>query len=315
MQQKRGILMEEFKILTNKEEENLSTTQLIDYYKNLRKYYKDELIEFKIKFLKFINPFVCFLMKTTKNFKIKIINKEKLAVNGPTIYVANHSNFHDIPTMCEIVPSPFTILLGVQNLRIIDKIVFFLNGRIYVDRHDSVSKANSKIDLIKTIVNGGNLLVFPEATWNLTENKLILPLNWGVIDVAKKTKATIKPIVMEYEDDECNIMIGDDFTVKENDSKQEKIEELTEQMATMKWELIERKGISNRKDIGKQDLDIYTIDRCAEYPCLDVEYEKSVIRRPYITEEEAFEHLKNIEINQNNLFLQKQKNEYIKRYK
>ena len=304
----------DFNLLTSKEEEKLSKSQLIQYYKQLREYYKDGYTEFKIKFLKFINPFVCLLMKTTKNFKIEIINKEKLVVSGPTIYVANHSNFHDIPTMCEIVPSPFTVLLGVQNLRIIDRIVFFLNGSIYVDRHNPISRANSKVELIKTVVNGGNLLVFPEATWNLTENKLLLPLNWGVIDVAKKTGATIKPIVMEYEEGKCNIMIGDDLIVKETDSKEEKIEELTEQMATMKWNLIERKGLTKRENISQKDLDVYTVDRCAEYPCLDVEYEKSVIRKPYVTEEDVFMHLENIEINQNNAFLQKIKNDYIKRY-
>lgn len=41
--------------------------------------------------------------------------------------------------------------------------------------------------------------MFPEGTWNLTENLLMLPMKWGIIDIAKETGAQIIPTALEYD--------------------------------------------------------------------------------------------------------------------
>ena len=74
------------------------------------------------------------MLSTTRNFEFKFLNEEKLETDGTVIYSVNHSNCHDLPTIAEISNEHFFLLAGVQNLRLIDKLAFFLLGCIYVDR-------------------------------------------------------------------------------------------------------------------------------------------------------------------------------------
>jgi len=254
------------------------------------------------------------MMSTTRNFEIEIFNKEKLETNGTTIYAVNHSNYHDIPTVSEISNEHFYLLLGVQKLRIIDRIAFFLLGRIYVDRKNKESKRMAKEQMIDLSSKGNHLLMFPEATWNTTPNKLVLPLNWGIIDIARTTGAKIKPINFEYVEDKCYVNVGDDIIVSKEDDKQTKIDELEESMATLKWETLEKFGTFERCSITEKDFECYTTDRYDEYKPLDVEYEQSVIRKVYDTEEEVFAHFRDIEITKDNVFLLKLKNAYNEKY-
>ena len=137
-----------------------------------------------------------------------------------------------------------------------------------------------------------------------------LPLNWGIIDIARSTNATIKPINLEYVDSKCYINVGDDIKVSSSDDKKEKIEELEDAMATLKWETIEKFGIVSRDTITEKDFECYTTDRYDEYKPLNPEYEKTVPRKEYDDEREVFEHLNSIEINSNNAFLARGRNDY-----
>jgi len=267
-----------------------------------------------IEFRKKIYNIVRKMMSTTRNFEIEILNKEKLETTGTTIYAVNHSNYHDIPTVAEISNEHFFLLLGVQKLRLIDKIAFFLLGRIYVDRKNKDSKRNAKEQMIDLVSKGNNLLIFPEATWNVTPNKMVLPLNWGIIDIARVTGAKIKPINFEYFGNKCYVNVGEDIVVSKTDDKQLKIDELEESMSTLKWQILENNGIYSRSSITEKDFECYTTDRFDEYKPIDPEYEKSVIRKVYDTEEEVFKHFKNIEITKENAFLMKAKNEYLDKY-
>lgn len=303
------------KFLSYEEEKKLNNSELLKYYNNLRKYYILKQNKFKTKLHEILHPLVKILMKTTKNFDIEILNPEKLKRNGTTIYAVNHSNYHDIPTMCEIAQKQFYVLLGIQNLRLIDRIVFALNGNVYVDRKNSKDKNLSKEELIKLSINDSDLLIFPEGTWNTTENRLLLPLNWGIIDIAKISGAVIKPINLEYIGKKCYINVGDDITVEIKDDKYEKIKELETSMATLKWITLEQMGVKSRNDITYHDYETYTEERYKEYPKLNREYESSVIRKVYDTEEEVFSHLKTLKLNKNNAFLGRTKSDYINTYK
>ena len=254
------------------------------------------------------------MMSTTRNFEIEIFNKEKLENEGTVIYSVNHSNCHYVPTMAEIADEHFFLLAGVQRLRLVDKIAFFLLGRLYVDRKNKESKNKTKQEMIDLVSKGNDLLIFPEGTWNVSPNKLTLPLNWGIIDIARVTKAVIKPINFEYIGDKCFVNVGDDIRVLENDTKEEKIEQLKEAMATLKWETIEKQGIFSRTSITEKDFECYTTDRYDEYKSLDVEYEQKIIRKEYDTFQDVFKHFNSIELNSDNAFLAKAQADYIENY-
>lgn len=250
------------------------------------------------------------MMHTTRNFDIEIINGVNLNNKENVIYVVNHSNCHDIPTIAEISKNHFYLLLGVQKLRIMDRIAFFLLGSKYVDRKNKESKHQVKSDLIDIVNRGNSLLIFPESTWNTTENKLMLPAHWGVIDIAKETHREIKPINLYYTNNKCYVNVGQNIAVDKEDSKESKYQEMMEALSTLAWENMEQLGINKRSSITKDDYKAYSIDRFNEYKPLDVEYEQSIIRKEHDIEEDVLKFFNEIELNENNAFLAKEQLRY-----
>ncbi len=125
--------------------------------------------------------------------------------------------------------------------------------------------------------------MFPEGTWNLTENQLMLPMKWGIIDIAKETGAQIVPVVLEYdrESKRCFVRFGEAMLFSAEDSKAEAITALRDAMATMRWELWERKGLFPRAELdleAERKKLFYSVE---EYPPIDWEYESSCIYHPY----------------------------------
>lgn len=54
---------------------------------------------------------------------------------------------------------------------------------IFVDRKDKEDLAASKLAMTAYLRKGRSIIMFPEGTWNLTENQLMLPMKWGVVDI------------------------------------------------------------------------------------------------------------------------------------
>lgn len=87
------------------------------------------------------------------------------------------------------------------------------------------------------ITDGQNICVFPEGTWNLTPSKPMLPLYWGIIDIARTTGRPIIPVVLEYRAFDCYVKWGAPIYVSSKDNKQSKIDELSDEMAALRWEI------------------------------------------------------------------------------
>lgn len=65
-------------------------------------------------------------------------NESQIYAN--VIYAFNHSCFLDVPISLEVIKRHCYILMGVQNLRIIDKLFFIMNGVAWIDRHNAKSR-------------------------------------------------------------------------------------------------------------------------------------------------------------------------------
>lgn len=257
--------------------------------------YMDKIIQFILH-----KPLLA-MMRLTRKMELKIIGQENLPDYAPVIYVVNHTNSHDIPIASEVIKKHHNVLLGKQPLRIIDKIVFCLNGVIWVDRKDKISKSNSKKKIIENLHRGTNILMFPEGTWNRTQNKIMLPLYWGCIDVAKISNVPLCPIVLDYTPDTCYAKIGKSIVIRQNDDKHTAITRVRDEMSTMRWELWETFPILNRNNIEESYFTDILEHDAIEYPKLDLLYEASVIRKEY--DDTAFEHINKIEITKQNAFL------------
>lgn len=225
----------------------------------------------------------------------------------PVIYAVNHFSFADTPIMGRITPKRSYILLGKQRLGFSDWLYFILNGVIFVDRKDKEDMVASKLAMTAYLSKGCSILMFPEGTWNLTENQLMMPMKWGVIDVAKETGAQIVPTVLEYsrEQKQCFVRFGKPMVVSPKDSKAEAIAALRDTMASMRWDFWERKGLFSREELDldaeRQNL-FYSVE---EYPPIDWEYESSCIYHPYTEPQDAFAHLDRLIPCKENAFLLK----------
>ena len=225
-----------------------------------------------------LHPILLKMMPGRRNFPIEILD-EIPKTDGNKIYVMNHSNVHDIPIACEVIEKHSYVLIGKQSLDIIDRLFFRLNGVVYIDRKNKGSKKRGFEKMLRVLNRGNNLLLYPEGTWNMTPSKPMLPLNWGVIELAKKSGIPIVPLVTEYHKDCCYISFGGPIFVGKDCDKKQEIERLTDIMATMKWEIWERFPIEKRNEKMQADFEKMIAENLKEYPRFNLEYEMSLVRK------------------------------------
>lgn len=234
-------------------------------------------IDFADIIRKKIHPLLLRAMPGRRDFPIEILN-DMPEVQGNKLFAINHSCALDAPITSEVIEEHFYLLVGRQSLEILDRIFFFLNGVVYVDRKDKADKRKAFGKMLKILQEGKNLVIYPEGTWNLTPSKPMLPLNWGLIDLAKETGVPIIPLVLEYHTDCCYAKYGVPIYIKNGMNKQVGIEQLEEAMATLKWDIWEMFSVQKRTDEMKNKFEEMIQKRVSEYLKFNFEYEMSVVR-------------------------------------
>lgn len=229
------------------------------------------------KLRKLIHPLLLKAMPGRRDFPINILN-DMPEVKGNKLFAINHSCIHDLPIANEVVIEHCYLLLGKQSLELIDRIFFFLNGVVYVDRKSKKNKQKSLQKMLKILRRGKSLLMCPEGTWNLTPSKPMLPLNWGIIDLAKQTGVPIIPLILEYHPDCCYAKYGEPIYITPEMDKQKGIEILEEEMATLKWDIWEMFPVQKRTEEMNPEFEEMVQKRVAAYPKFNFEYEMSVVR-------------------------------------
>lgn len=252
-----------------------------------------------------MRPLLSLIASFRVPYKVIIEQPCRPLPNKPIIYAVNHFCFADTPIMGRITPKRSYILLGKQRLGFSDWLFFILNGVIFVDRKDKEDMAASKQAMSAYLRKGRSIVIFPEGTWNLTENQLMLPMKWGIIDVAKESGAQIVPTVLEYDraQKKCFVRFGTPRVYSQEDSKADAIVILRDTLATMRWIFLERNGLFSRMDLdtdAERKKLFYSIE---EYPPIDWEYESSCVYHPHTTPEEAFAHLDQLILCRENAFL------------
>ncbi len=265
------------KILTNKEEQQLSKEELLEYYKELREYLKNTPIENLTKgaltVCPKINSIVQNVLFNCCGYKIvadyydpktgRYVPYEESGadiIDGfVAIYAHTHQSKMDHVNFIATNPN-HTILLNSCVLSEFYKKVLAINGVYYVDKTSRESMHNAKTEMIRCLLHGVPVVIFPESAWNCSPNKLLLPFRWGIIDIAKKAQMPIVPVVQEYtyDDDKqdgrervkkVHVRYGRPIYVSELDDNLEKLEEYREAIVSMRWDLIEEKGLFSRQDI------------------------------------------------------------------
>lgn len=243
-------------------------------------------------------------------YKVIITKPAHLLPDRPVIYAVNHFCFADTPIMCRIIPKRGYIFSGKQRLGFSDWLYFILNGVIFVDRKDKADMAASKNSMLAYLKNNQPLIMFPEGTWNLTENQLMLPMKWGIIDIAKETGVQIIPTALEYdrEKKKCFVCFGVPLVFSPEDNKADALSILRDTLAAMRWDFWERNGTFCRKDLdtdAERKKLFYSVD---EYPPIDWEYESSCIYQLHTEPNMVFSHLDKLVPCRENAFLFRRRN-------
>jgi len=260
----------EFKVLSLKEEQQLSKEELREYYKEFREYVLNRELTNTTPFATVIGP----LLKkpvvkvadklvrffTNKNIDWIYDGTEKIP-DGAVIFANTHQGLLDNFVWMPTIDRHAVILHSIDISKLL-LLAEYTTGLVLVKKGDKVNNLNAKLDMINLLLNGTSIIYFPESAWNLSPNKLHLPLSYGMIDISKKTKKPIVPVVHEYtyepnEEKEVITKIhtryGKPIYVKEEDDLLEKLIEYEECISTLRYELIEEKGIFRRSDITNFD--------------------------------------------------------------
>ena len=146
--------MSNFDIITLAEEQKLSTKELLDYYKELRDFLKQEpYLDFSdngIVFREKLNILIKKILKVIIKYDIKIDGLD-LIPNEPVIYASSHQDFNDIINSIYAYPE-HVLTLNASNISRILKMLLNINGVIYVDRNDKDSRKVAKYEMSKVLI-------------------------------------------------------------------------------------------------------------------------------------------------------------------
>ena len=300
--------------ITSEEREKRKEEFLKLYYqlreKNDDKFYSKLTLEQREKIHKYI-----LLVYKTKNrfggFSYDLIKDEREKTDRPIIFAITHVGKFDIEVVSEPIKEHYYLLSGdFEHIHgIIDAPFLGLNGVIYFNeivKEDRVDATNKMIELLK---ENGNLMYFPEGTWNLSPNLPVLPCYWGIVDVARKGNAIVVPVAAEQYGKHFKVNIGKNIDMnlygEGTFEKTRAINDLRDTLATLKWEIWESMPIQKRNELPEDTWTQYIENRFSEWPYFNTEYINRLIYKPkdVVEREEVYGPVKKLIPNRNNAFL------------
>ncbi|MDB6095951.1 MAG: hypothetical protein JWM09_229 [Francisellaceae bacterium] len=144
--------------------------------------------------------FWCHLFIKALGVNLKLHQKNANPLPSHYIVISNHpSAFEDIG-----MPSLFKARYLAKK-QIADWYIFgrisTAAGNLYVDRDSKESRHQSKELLIKTLLDGYNIGLYPEG--GCKGRRIHLPFNYGCFDVSLKANIPIIPVFLHYEAQEA----------------------------------------------------------------------------------------------------------------
>ncbi len=192
--------------------------------------------------------------------KLRIIydNSEK---KKPAIYAATHIGWDDIEYIMDAISEHTYLFWGdPQELyRSFAGALLDLNGCVICDTKCKSDRFVAKETAIKLLMTGENLLIFPEGVWNTSENKLVNYLFPGVAEMAIRTKADIIPIAIERTKKGFDVAIGKNIhsLLYDMDDKWQLVQKIRDDMATLKWDVLEASGVHKRTEIPENYSEVF----------------------------------------------------------
>lgn len=250
----------EFKKLTKDEKLSLSPEEKVEYFDSYKTYLKNLQINeeaLRRNATRYHRLYRLIKLPMFLGFKIKIKGKENIPYQKGIIFASNHLNSYDQFYICKMLGNrqiyglASTTVIGTPRGRLFD----MTKSVIYVDREDKESREMSEEELAKMLINGKDILIFPEGTRkNKTEEgrkMLQLPFKYGTVSLAQKTGAAIVPISIYY-GEEKYLKVGDIKFVLPGDDLTEANKDLEETIKSLTLQSMEEdKSIKKKRIIRK----------------------------------------------------------------
>ncbi len=310
------------KKLSKKEEKKLERTDYKayqEYYWKVRNAYeKSFLHNMSLETRKKLYPLLYRILKIRNKLlgnKLSMLNNEFEHTDRPKIYAITHLGKLDIEMISEALKEHYYVLSGdFENLHgTMDGLFLEVNGIIYVKEDNPEDRLRVRETMINTLKKGGNIMYFPEGTWNLSKNLPVLGLFPGIIDIAKEANAIIVPIAIEQYDHEFVGNVGHNIDVVEYYNQGLKRDEikgiLRDELATLKWEIYESVPMLDETSRTDEFFDKLVEQRMSEWKGFTLEEVKAKEFKDHsiTTPEEAFDHLNHLNISKENAFLLRKK--------
>lgn len=240
--------------------------QLIEYYRNERKYIYENNIPIKgIKWRKRIHKMMLAAIKANRvlqHQKLTILHDRRINTDKPIIYACTHIGRYDIEMALESIQDTCFLFFGNPGklYRSFDGIVAYLLGFIGCDTTEKEDRHIAKELAIRTLKQGGNILIWPEGAWNITENEVVMKLYTGAVEMAIRSGADIVPIAIEQYGKSFYVNIGKNISLDKSTNLNEKrklSDDLRDILCTLKWEIWEQFPIIPRSSLPENMRQIF----------------------------------------------------------
>lgn len=156
---------------------------------------------------KFYYPFTQLLLRliTLSNHeKIYYLNEKDVKVpkNRPVIYANTHKFKPDVEKISISLKKPsFIVASDFKNsYKTINGWYFNTRPTIFVDPYSKEDKRYTYKMMVRYLKEGNNCMIFPEAVWNLSPNKIVLDIFSGTVRAALESNAVIVGTAIERYD-------------------------------------------------------------------------------------------------------------------
>lgn len=183
-------------------------------------------------------------------------DKSIVLPDEPVIWASNHGFKDDALASALAAQRHAYILFGSlpQFYNTVDGVTAWLIGVVMANRKISASKKAAIPKAVQAMNYGADLLIYPEGTWNISQNVLVLDLWPGIYRIACETGAKIVPIVhylCENDKSKSNVIhtVIDDPVRIDNLGEQQALKYTRDIFATWYYLMIEAYGKSTHDEI------------------------------------------------------------------
>lgn len=210
---------------------------------------------------------------------VTVLGDQRVPTDRPIVYAATHIGWDDIEMILSSLGDHAYLFWGDPNesYQTIDGFLLDVNGIIVCDTGDKADRYIGKETCVRWLSRGGNLLIFPEGAWNITESLPVLPLYAGAAEMAIRSGAEIVPVAIEQCGRDYTVNIGRNIPAAGMavEQKQQLTDTLRDAVASLRWEIWTSKAEGKRaeipadyrqrqmqemRELQKQKQDAYTME-------------------------------------------------------